>query len=152
MQETRETRAWSLGQEDPLEEGMVTLSSILFWGIPMDRGAWGLQVTGLQRVRHNWSDRACSKWRPNLCLLTLAHSLHFLVLPLPLEKLFSFSLNPTAYGILVPLPGIKPTSPALEGGILTTEPPGRSLKDFSRFKTFQNSNKVIFTLNHFVCK
>ena len=27
--------------EDPLEEGMATLSSILAWRIPMDRGAWG---------------------------------------------------------------------------------------------------------------
>ena len=30
----------SLGQEDPLEEGMATHYSILAWGIPMDRGAW----------------------------------------------------------------------------------------------------------------
>ena len=31
----------SLGWEDPLEEGMVTHSSILAWRInPMDRGAW----------------------------------------------------------------------------------------------------------------
>ena len=28
------------GWEDPLEEGMVTHSSILVWRIPMDRGAW----------------------------------------------------------------------------------------------------------------
>ena len=30
---------------------------------------------------------------------------------------------PMAYGILVPRPGIEPTSPALEGGFLTTGPP-----------------------------
>ena len=30
----------SLGQEDPLEEGMATHSSILAWRIPMDRGAY----------------------------------------------------------------------------------------------------------------
>ena len=30
----------SLGQEDPLEKGMATYSSILAWRIPMDRGAW----------------------------------------------------------------------------------------------------------------
>ena len=30
----------SLGQEDPLEEGMATHSSILALRIPMDRGAW----------------------------------------------------------------------------------------------------------------
>ena len=29
---------------------------------------------------------------------------------------------PVACGIFVPGPGIKPTSPALEGGFLTTEP------------------------------
>ena len=29
----------SLGQEDPLEEGMATYSSILTWRMPMDRGA-----------------------------------------------------------------------------------------------------------------
>ena len=33
----------------------------------------------------------------------------------------------TAYGILVPWPGIKPVSPALYHGFLTTEPPGKSL-------------------------
>ena len=34
---------------------------------------------------------------------------------------------PVACGILVPQPGIKPASPALEGGFLTTGPPGKSL-------------------------
>ena len=34
MQETQETRVRSLGQEDPLEEGMATHSSILAWRIP----------------------------------------------------------------------------------------------------------------------
>ena len=32
----------------------------------------------------------------------------------------------TACGILVPQPGIEPVSPALEGGVSTTGPPGRS--------------------------
>ena len=36
----QETRVQSLGWEDPLEEGMATLSNILAWRIPMDRGAW----------------------------------------------------------------------------------------------------------------
>ena len=35
----QETWVWSLGWEDPLEEGMLILSSILVWRIPMDRGA-----------------------------------------------------------------------------------------------------------------
>ena len=36
----RETWVASLGWEDPLEEDIVTHSSILAWKIPMDRGAW----------------------------------------------------------------------------------------------------------------
>ena len=31
-----------------------------------------------------------------------------------------------AYGILAPQPGIEPVPPALEGGVLTTGPPGKS--------------------------
>ena len=34
MQETQETWFQSLGQEDPLEEGMATHSSIFTWRIP----------------------------------------------------------------------------------------------------------------------
>ena len=47
MQKMQETLVLSLGWEDPLEEGMVTHSSILAWRIPMDRG-----VT-VHRVRHD---------------------------------------------------------------------------------------------------
>ena len=35
MQETQETQGLSLGQEDPLEEGMATHSSILAWRTPL---------------------------------------------------------------------------------------------------------------------
>ena len=34
MQEPQETWVWSLGREDPLEEGMSTPSSIIAWRIP----------------------------------------------------------------------------------------------------------------------
>ena len=34
---------------------------------------------------------------------------------------------PKASGILVPRPGVEPSSPALEGGFWTTSPPGKSL-------------------------
>ena len=40
MQETPEIWVRLLGWEDALEEGMATLSSILAWRIPKDRGAW----------------------------------------------------------------------------------------------------------------
>ena len=39
----------SLNQEDPLEEGMVTHSSILAWRIPMDRGAWAATAHGFAK-------------------------------------------------------------------------------------------------------
>ena len=40
----------SLGQEDALEEGMVTHFSILAWRIPWIEEPGGLQSKGLQRV------------------------------------------------------------------------------------------------------
>ena len=45
-----------LGQEDPLEEGMATHSSILAWRIPWTQEPCGQQFIGLQRVEHNWSN------------------------------------------------------------------------------------------------
>jgi len=39
----------SLGWVDPLEEGMVTHSSILAWKIPTDRGAWQATVHGVTK-------------------------------------------------------------------------------------------------------
>ena len=42
----------SLHQEDPLEEGTVTHSSILASRIPMDRGAWWATV---HRVPRSWT-------------------------------------------------------------------------------------------------
>ena len=36
----QEASVASLGWQDPLEESMVTHSSILAWKIPMDRGTW----------------------------------------------------------------------------------------------------------------
>ena len=40
----------SLGQEDPLEKGMATHSSILAWRIPWTEEPGGLRSMGLQRV------------------------------------------------------------------------------------------------------
>ena len=49
----QETWVRSLGQEDSLEEGMATHSSILAGGIPWTEDPGGLQYVGLQRVGHN---------------------------------------------------------------------------------------------------
>ena len=54
-----ETWVRSLGQEDPLEEGMATHISILAWGIPWTEGPGRLQSIGSERVGHDWSDLAC---------------------------------------------------------------------------------------------
>ena len=54
-QATKNLPAWqeawvqSLGQEDPLEKGMATHSSILAWRIPMDRGAWRAAIHGVTK-------------------------------------------------------------------------------------------------------
>ena len=45
----QEPQVRSLGQEDPLEERMATLSSILAWRIPTDRGAWWATVHGVTK-------------------------------------------------------------------------------------------------------
>ena len=42
-----------LGQEDPLEEGVATHSSILAWRIPWKGDPRGLHSMGSQRVGHS---------------------------------------------------------------------------------------------------
>ena len=51
----QETQVWPLGQEDPLEMGLATDSSILAWKIPWTGEPGGLQSEGLQWVGHNWA-------------------------------------------------------------------------------------------------
>ena len=49
----QETRVQSLGWEDPLQEGMVTHSSILAWKILWTKEPGRLQSMGLHRVGHD---------------------------------------------------------------------------------------------------
>ena len=51
----QETKAQSLGWEDPLEKEMATHSSILAWRIPWTEELGGLQSMELQRVRPDWA-------------------------------------------------------------------------------------------------
>ena len=53
MQKMLEMRVQSLGQEDPLEEGMANYSSILAWKIPQAEDPGGLQSVGSQRVGYD---------------------------------------------------------------------------------------------------
>ena len=48
----QETRVRSLGQEDLLEKGMATRSSILAWRIPWKEEPGELLSMGSQRIRH----------------------------------------------------------------------------------------------------
>ena len=53
LPEVQEMLVRSLGQGDPLEEGMATQSSILAWRIPWTEEPGGLQCMGPQTVRHD---------------------------------------------------------------------------------------------------
>ena len=54
----QKTQVQSLGQEDPMEKGTATHSSILAWRIPWTEETGRLQSVGSQRVGHDWSDWA----------------------------------------------------------------------------------------------
>ena len=49
----QETQVLILGQEEPLEKGIATHSSILAWRIPWTEELGGLQSMGSQRVGHD---------------------------------------------------------------------------------------------------
>ena len=50
--EVQETRVQSLGQEDPLEKGLATHSSMLAWRIPWTEEPDRMPAMGSQRVGH----------------------------------------------------------------------------------------------------
>ena len=58
----QETWVRSLGQEDPLEKGMATHSSILAWKILWTEEPGELQPTGSQRVGHNCVTKDTHSW------------------------------------------------------------------------------------------
>ena len=59
----RETWVRSLGQEDPLEEGMAIRCSILAWRIPTDRGAWWATVHRIAKKSDVAEQRSTHKHR-----------------------------------------------------------------------------------------
>ena len=48
-----ETQVRSLGQENPMEKGMASYSSIPAWRIPWTEEPGGLQSIGLQRIGYD---------------------------------------------------------------------------------------------------
>ena len=69
----QETWVWSLSQEDPLEKGMATHSSILVWRIPWTEEHRGLQSMGLQRVGHDWATSTFTFHRGTTSLAFVIH-------------------------------------------------------------------------------
>ena len=69
-----ETQVQSLGQEDPLEKGMTTHSSILAWRITCTEEPGGLTSMGSQRVRHHWVTNTFTfiQWSKNF-----SNSIHY---------------------------------------------------------------------------
>ena len=59
----QEARVWSLSQEDPLEEDMVTHFSIFAWRIPWTEETGRLQSMGSQRAGCEWvTKHTCTTW------------------------------------------------------------------------------------------
>ena len=50
MEETKGMQVWSLGWEDPLEEGIAAFSSFLAWRIPWTEEPGMYQSMGLQSM------------------------------------------------------------------------------------------------------
>jgi len=75
----QETRAQSLGWEDPLDKEMAIHSSILAWEIPWTEESFRLQSMGLKRVGHDWTtEHACM--HTVLMLVTVFYILVFVFL------------------------------------------------------------------------
>ena len=66
----QETWVQSLGQEDPLEEGMATHSNVLAWRIPWTEKPSGLQSMGSQRVGY---DRETNRHKSITMLCSFQH-------------------------------------------------------------------------------
>ena len=109
----QEMQVWSLGQEDPLDEEMATLSSILIWKIPCTEepgSPWGHKESDTtEHVRV--PVHACARAHTHTHIQVFQHHLLFHI----------------ACGILVLWPGLKSVSPASEGRVLTIKLPGKSM-------------------------
>ena len=66
-----ETQVWSLGQDDSLEKGTVTRSSILAWRIP-----WTEELSGLPSMVHSRVLVDTTEWITLLLFIYMLHWLH----------------------------------------------------------------------------
>ena len=65
--ETEGMRVWSLGLEDPLEEGMAPHSSTLAWRTPWTEEPGGLQPYGVTKSRTPLKQLTLPLWVHSLC-------------------------------------------------------------------------------------
>ena len=72
----QETQIQSLGQEDPLEKGMATHSSILAWKISWTEKPSRLQSMRIQRVTHDWTSNTSLRRRDYYSLNNAGNSSH----------------------------------------------------------------------------
>ena len=109
----QETQVQSLGQEDPLEKGMATHSSILAWRISWTEEPCRLQSIRLQRVWHDWVITlfVSGIFLGNSCIFSMEPApggqmhlaSYFLQVSLASRLLPPFSLHPMGYGGFLPL-------------------------------------------------
>ena len=116
----QESRVPSLGREDPLEKEMATHSSILAWRSPWTEEPDGLQSTRSRRVRHN-PVTCTSLWYGPLLVFVEFVTVLFLFY-VCLSYLVSW---PQGKWGLSSLTRDRTHTPALEGEVLTIEPPGK---------------------------
>ena len=128
MQEMDKMQVWSLCQENPLEEGVATHSSILAWKTPCTEEPGGLPSVGLQ----SWTQLKWLSMHARGAYVTIFKNI-FLCWPFfkrlywiccNIFSVFMFwFLGHETHGILVSQLGIEPVPPALKGEVLTTELP-----------------------------
>ena len=117
MQETQESWVQSLGQEDPLQKGMVTHSSILSWRIPWREEPGELQSMGSQESDmtehvHRTRNRSVQFSHSVVSDSLQSHGLQHTRLPFPspIARAYSNShpsrqwCHPTISSSVVPLP------------------------------------------------
>ena len=85
---------WPLGEEEPLEEGMVTHSNILAWRIPWTEEPGGLEPLGSLWVRLDGSDLAHTHARSVYRFQCYSfNSSHLLFPPAVSTRFFSMSVS-----------------------------------------------------------
>ena len=85
-----------LGQEDPLEKGMATHSSLLAWRILWTEEISELQSMGSQRVGHDWVTYTFRRWSTRKLISELLLLLHYKCLG-AIEFSHSWWISPTSF-------------------------------------------------------